>query len=54
MERNAANCRNRRVFTNAGAAATRNHNDALMKHLSAPIRVQGRHWGSLRLAYRFK
>ena len=25
----------------------------MMKDLSAPIRVQGRHWGGLRLAYRF-
>jgi methyl-accepting chemotaxis protein len=26
----------------------------LMKEASAPIRVQGRHWGGLRLAYRFE
>jgi methyl-accepting chemotaxis protein len=25
---------------------------AMMKDVSAPIRVQGRHWGGLRLAYR--
>jgi methyl-accepting chemotaxis protein len=27
-------------------------NFALMKDVSAPIFVQGRHWGGLRLAYR--
>jgi methyl-accepting chemotaxis protein len=26
---------------------------ALMKDLSAPITVQGRHWGGLRIAYQF-
>jgi methyl-accepting chemotaxis protein len=25
---------------------------AVMKDVSAPIRVRGRHWGGLRLAYR--
>jgi methyl-accepting chemotaxis protein len=28
-------------------------NFAIMKDLSAPIFVKGRHWGGLRLAYRF-
>lgn len=65
---NAANCRNRRVFADrVGLAAGRNTNPfllqsyrrdmgggvfALMKDVSAPIFVQGRHWGGLRLAYR--
>jgi methyl-accepting chemotaxis protein len=26
----------------------------LMKDLSAPINVKGRHWGGLRLAYKFR
>jgi methyl-accepting chemotaxis protein len=66
---NAANSRNRRVFadrTGLGAARSRKRfllqtyrrdmgggNFALMKDLSAPILVKGRHWGALRLAYRF-
>lgn len=66
---NAANCRNRRLFNDrTGLAAARNRkrfllqtyrrdmgggNFALMKDLSAPIIIQGRHWGALRLAYRF-
>jgi methyl-accepting chemotaxis protein len=29
-------------------------NFVLMKDLSAPIVVFGRHWGGLRLAYRFE
>ncbi|NBE08701.1 methyl-accepting chemotaxis protein [Paragemmobacter ruber] len=65
---NAANCRNRRIFADrVGLAAGRNTNPfllqsyrrdmgggvfALMKDVSAPIFVQGRHWGGLRLAYR--
>jgi methyl-accepting chemotaxis protein len=66
---NAANCRNRRLFNDrTGAAAGANlsrfllqtyrrdlggGNYALMKDVSAPIHVAGRHWGGLRLAYRF-
>ena len=66
---NAANSRNRRIFNDrTGLAAGRNQrrfllqtyrrdmgggNYALMKDLSAPIKVDGRHWGGLRLAYQF-
>ncbi len=66
---NAANCRNRRIFNDrTGLAAARNQRKFLlqvyrrdmgggvyetMKDLSAPIFVQGRHWGGARLAYRF-
>ena len=66
---NAANARNRRVFNDrTGLAAGRNERRfllqtyrrdmgggrrVLMKDLSAPITVQGRHWGGLRLAYSF-
>jgi methyl-accepting chemotaxis protein len=65
---NTANCRNRRIFDDrTGLSAGRNtapfllqtyRRDmgggqfALMKDCSAPITVQGRHWGSLRLAYK--
>ena len=65
---NAANCRNRRIFADrVGLAAGRNTKPfllqsyrrdmgggvyALMKDVSAPIFVQGRHWGGLRLAFR--
>jgi methyl-accepting chemotaxis protein len=65
---NAANCRNRRIFNDrVGLAAGRNERPylvqtyrrdmgggvfAMMKDVSAPIRVRGRHWGGLRLAYR--
>jgi len=65
---NAANCRNRRIFDDrVGLKAGRNTqpfllqiyrrdmgggNFVLMKDLSAPILVQGRHWGGVRLAYR--
>ncbi|SLN40069.1 Methyl-accepting chemotaxis protein 2 [Aquimixticola soesokkakensis] len=64
---NAANCRNRRIFNDrVGLKAGRNTDPfllqvyrrdmgggsfAMMKDLSAPIVVQGRHWGGLRLAY---
>ncbi|HWK45627.1 MAG TPA: methyl-accepting chemotaxis protein [Stellaceae bacterium] len=64
---NAANCRNRRMFADrVGLGAGRNTKDFLvqvyrrdmgggrfvpMKDVSAPIRVQGRFWGGLRLAY---
>ncbi|WP_114394773.1 methyl-accepting chemotaxis protein [Oleisolibacter albus] len=65
---NAVNSRNRRLFNDrVGLAAGRNTqpfllqayrrdmgngNYALMKDVSAPILVQGRHWGGLRIAYR--
>jgi methyl-accepting chemotaxis protein len=65
---NNANCRNRRMFNDrTGGAAGRNTNRfllqtyrrdmgggqfVLMKDVSAPIRVQGRHWGGLRIGYR--
>ena len=66
---NAANSRNRRIFNDrTGLSAGRNERRfllqtyrrdmgggqrVLMKDLSAPITVQGRHWGGLRLAYFF-
>lgn len=65
---NNAHCRNRRIFDDrVGLKAGRNiepflvqvyrrdmGGDAyqIMKDVSAPIRVKGRHWGALRLAYR--
>lgn len=65
---NTANCRNRRIFADrVGLGAGRSTRPfylqsyrrdmgggtfALMKDVSAPIFVQGRHWGGLRLAYR--
>ena len=65
---NAANCRNRRLFNDrVGLAAGRNVEPfllqmyrrdmgggvfAMMKDLSAPITVNGRHWGGLRIAYK--
>lgn len=66
---NAANCRNRRIFDDrVGLKAGKNEkpfllqvyrrdmgggNFVMMKDLSAPIIVNGRHWGGLRLAYKF-
>jgi methyl-accepting chemotaxis protein len=66
---NAANSRNRRIFDDrVGLKAGRSTAPFLlqvyrrdmgggefrmMKDLSAPIRVKGRHWGGLRLAYAF-
>ena len=66
---NAAHCRNRRMFNDrVGLKAGRNTRPFLlqvyrrdmgggtftmMKDLSAPIVVNSRHWGGLRLAYRF-
>jgi methyl-accepting chemotaxis protein len=66
---NAAHCRNRRIFADrTGLAAGRSQRRfllqtyrrdmgggryVLMKDLSAPITVKGRHWGGLRLAYPF-
>ncbi|MCJ8053336.1 methyl-accepting chemotaxis protein [Shinella curvata] len=65
---NTANCRNRRIFNDrVGLAAGRNTDPfllqtyrrdmgggqfVLMKDISAPITVNGRHWGGLRLAIR--
>ncbi|TCO83762.1 methyl-accepting chemotaxis protein [Plasticicumulans lactativorans] len=64
---NAAHCRNRRIFNDrTGLASARNTRPVLlqtyrrdmgggrfvlMKEVSAPITVDGRHWGGLRLAY---
>lgn len=66
---NTANSRWRRVFNDrTGLASARNThpfllqtyrrdmgggNFVLLKEAAAPIQVQGRHWGGLRLAYRF-
>lgn len=65
---NTANCRNRRIFDDrVGLAAGRSTADfllqayrrdmghgvfAMMKDVSAPIYIGGRHWGGLRLAYK--
>lgn len=65
---NAGNCRNRRIFNDrTGLAAGRNTkpfllqtyrrdmgggNFVLMKDLSAPIMVDGRHWGGLRIGFK--
>ncbi len=65
---NNANCRNRRIFNDrTGLNAGRNTRPFLlqtyrrdmgggqfvmMKDISAPIMVQGRHWGGLRIGYR--
>jgi methyl-accepting chemotaxis protein len=67
---NTAHCRNRRIFDDrVGLKAGRNTEPFLlqvyrrdmgggtfkmMKDLSAPIFVKGRHWGGLRLAYSFE
>ncbi|MDP2802451.1 MAG: methyl-accepting chemotaxis protein [Phreatobacter sp.] len=65
---NAANCRNKRIFDDrAGLSAARSSRPCLiqsyardmgngvtvhMKEIDAPIRIFGRHWGGLRMAYR--
>jgi methyl-accepting chemotaxis protein len=65
---NSANCRNRRIFDdrtslNAGSSTGKfklqtyrrdmgGGKFVLMKDISAPIKVQGRHWGALRLGYK--
>jgi methyl-accepting chemotaxis protein len=65
---NAANCRNRRIFDDRAvrkvAASTKpfllqtyrrdmgGGTFVLMKDLSAPILVQGRHWGAFRMGFR--
>jgi len=66
---NTAHCRNRRIFNDrTGLASARNQrpfllqtyrrdmgggNFILMKEAAAPIQVKGRHWGGLRLAFKF-
>jgi methyl-accepting chemotaxis protein len=66
---NTANCRNRRIFNDrTGLASARNQrpfllqtyrrdmgggNFIVMKEAAAPVVVNGRHWGGLRLAFRF-
>lgn len=65
---NASNCRNRRIFNDrvglAAGKSTRpfllqayrrdmgNGQTVMMKDLSAPIFVNGEHWGGIRLAYK--
>ena len=65
---NAANCRNRRIFNDrTGLAAGRNRrkfllqtyrrdmgngNYVLMKDASVPIKIDGRHWGGLRIGFK--
>lgn len=65
---NAANCRNRRIFSDrTGRGAGRNTRPfllqtyrrnmgggefALMKDISAPIMIKGRHWGGFRMGVR--
>lgn len=65
---NTANSRNRRIFNDpAGLAASRNlrsylvqsyardmgnGNTVMMREIDVPIRVQGRHWGGFRTAYK--
>jgi len=65
---NAANCRNRRIFSDrTGLAAGRNTrsfllqtyrrdmgngNFVLMKDVSAPIMVKGKHWGGVRIGFK--
>jgi methyl-accepting chemotaxis protein len=66
---NTAHCRNRRIFNDrTGLASARNRRPFLlqtyrrdmgggqfvvMKEVAAPIVVDGRHWGGLRLAFKF-
>lgn len=65
---NTANCRNRRIFNDpAGLAAGRNQRayliqsyardmgngtTVMMREIDVPIRVNGRHWGGFRTAYK--
>jgi methyl-accepting chemotaxis protein len=65
---NTANCRNRRIFNDAaGLAAGRNLRSYLiqsyardmgngktimMREIDVPVRVNGRHWGGFRTAYK--
>ncbi|MBL1240685.1 MAG: hypothetical protein COB13_002475 [OCS116 cluster bacterium] len=64
---NAINCRNRRIFNDAvGLSSAKDTNEFLfqtynrdmgggknmiLKHISAPILVNGKHWGAFRLSY---
>ncbi len=66
---NTANCRNRRIFSGRTEMAAINNtnrfllqtyrrdmgagNYVVMKDLSSPIWVDGKHWGTLRLGYQF-
>jgi len=65
---NDANCRNRRIFADAaGLRAARNTQEVLvqaydrkvgdqvvlLKEVDAPVYIRGRHWGNVRLAYKF-
>ena len=66
---NTANCRNRRIFNDrTGLASGRNQRPFLLqtyrrdmgggqfvvlKEVAAPITVRSRHWGGLRLAFKF-
>ncbi|MBL8324325.1 MAG: chemotaxis protein [Rubrivivax sp.] len=66
---NTANCRNRRIFNDrTGLASARNQrpfllqtyrrdmgggNFVILKEAAAPITVAGRHWGGVRLAFKF-
>jgi len=66
---NTANCRNRRIFNDrTGLASARNQrpfllqtyrrdmgggNFVILKEAAAPITVVGRHWGGVRLAFKF-
>jgi methyl-accepting chemotaxis protein len=65
---NTANCRNRRIFNDtAGLTAGRNQrtyliqsyardmgggNTVMMREIDVPIRVNGKHWGGFRTAYK--
>jgi len=65
---NTANSRNRRIFNDpAGLAAGHNQraylvqsyardmgggNTVMMREIDVPIRIQGRHWGGFRTAYK--
>lgn len=64
---NTGNCRNRRIFDDRVGAAAGRHTEpfllqayrrnmgdsfVMMKDVSAPVYVHGRHWGGVRLAYK--
>jgi methyl-accepting chemotaxis protein len=67
---NTANSRNRRIFNDpAGLAAAQNQraylvqsyardmgngNTVMMREIDVPVRVQGRHWGGFRTAYKLQ
>ena len=66
---NTANCRNRRIFKDRAVQKTAANTKpfllqtyrrdmgggqfVLLKEAAAPITVQGRHWGGMRLAFNF-